>query len=129
SANNEHNSIFLPDGNKVFWSLPDEQTSPTSAVCWNAGVECTGGPGTYDDCHSVNLDVDGNAVSDGRADQDAVMRPMSRYISLLQGLEQSKQQINPGQEVLVAAIAGVPMGYPNSNLVYQDSPGGTQNDP
>lgn len=40
SVNQEWNDIFLPSGNRVFWSDPD-RGGPTSAVCWNAGVSCT----------------------------------------------------------------------------------------
>jgi hypothetical protein len=105
-------------GNQVFWSDPSA-SSPTSAVCWNAGVACTGGPGVYDECHAESYDVDGNPGAD---DDAAVMLPVSRYTSLLQEIEDTKQQLVPNQEVIVAAIAGVPVGYETqqAELVYQD---------
>jgi hypothetical protein len=128
SYNDDHQSVFLPDGDRTFWSLPDEQNTPTSAVCWNAGVQCTG-TGTYEECHAVDLDEQGNEVSASAAEDAAVLRPVSRYTSLLQGIEDQKKRNNPTQEVLVSAIAGVPRGYPSSDLVYQDAVGGTPNDP
>jgi hypothetical protein len=100
SVNKAHETIFLPDGNRVFWTNP-EDGAPTSAVCWNAGVECDGG-----DCSSADKDVDGNIVT-GSADDNAVLRPMSRYIDRVQEIELGKQMITPEQEVLVALIGGV----------------------
>jgi hypothetical protein len=103
SYNKDYSTIFEADGNKVFWSDPTA-AFPTSAVCWNAGVECVGDPSGYDSCDPVNKDVDGNSdVSDA----DAVLHPMSRYIGRLQGLEQQKQDFNVDQEVIVALIGGV----------------------
>jgi len=101
SFNSDWDSIFLPDGDKTFWSDPSA-ASPTSAVCWNAGVACEGG-----DCYSVNLDVNGGEVSADAAADEAVLRPVSRYTDILQALEDDKQRINPSQEVLVALIGGV----------------------
>jgi hypothetical protein len=123
SFNPEFESIFLPadqGGNpEVFWEDPS-QSSPTSAVCWNAGVACTGGPGTYDECHAANKGVNGN---DGVAEDDAVLYPLSRYVEILQNVEDLKQETMPGQEVLVALIAGVPPGYEtgDADIVYQDA--------
>jgi hypothetical protein len=101
SYNNDWDSIFLPDGDKTFWSDPDAP-SPTSAVCWNAGVACEGS-----DCKAVNLDTLGNEVADEDAADDAVLRPVERYTAMLAELEAQKQIIDPGQEVLVALIGGV----------------------
>ena len=53
-----------------------------------------------------------------RADRDAVLFPVSRYIDLVQGFEDKKKELNPNQEVLVAAISGVPEAYPNEEIVY-----------
>ncbi len=103
SYNKEWSAIFDAEGNKVFWSDPDA-AYPSSAVCWNAGVDCEGDPSGYTSCDPVNKDVDGNSGVD---DSDAVLHPMSRYIGLVQGLEAEKQQINAQQEVIVALIGGV----------------------
>ncbi|MCX4240547.1 hypothetical protein [Paraliomyxa miuraensis] len=97
----DHETIFLPDGNRVFWSDPGAP-APTSAVCWNAGVVCSGGS-----CRSANLDEDANEVPDADADLDAVMHPVDRYLAQL------------GSEgALVMAINGV---APDGSVVYQDS--------
>ncbi len=126
SYNTDWASIFLPEsmgGNpSVFWSDPTA-AAPTSAVCWNAGVKCTGAGPNYDDCQPVDYDVDGNEVSDGAADSKAVLRPVKRYIDLLQRYEDQKQMTNQNQQVLVAAISGVPEGYHNGSaeLQYSDS--------
>ena len=108
SFNNDQATIFLPEGDRHFWSLPDEG-APTSAVCWNAGVVCEGS-----DCSSANLDPLGNDTSEG----DAVMRPVSRYTEFLQAFEDEKQTITPDQEVLVALIAGVGS---DGSVTYQTS--------
>lgn len=108
SYNNDQQTIFLPEGDRTFWSLPDEG-APTSAVCWNAGVVCENG-----DCSSANLDPLGADTSDG----NAVMRPVSRYIDQVQEFENAKQQVTPDQEVLVALIAGVGDG---GSVTYQDT--------
>ena len=116
SVNKEWEVIFLPDGNRVFWSDPDA-SAPSSAVCWNAGVECTGGPGAYDECHSVDLDVNAGPVGEAAAESDAVLRPVSRYADFLQELEDGKKQINPGAEVVFAILGGV---QPDGTVLYED---------
>jgi hypothetical protein len=109
-------------GNEVFWSIPGEN-QPSSAVCWNAGVQCEpAGASTYDSCVPANKDFEGNPVPDSRADDDAVLYPVSRYVDLVQELEDAKQDLNPGQEVLVAAITGVPTNYPTGEITYAVGP-------
>ena len=100
SYNTEWDTIFLPEGDRVFWSVKDA-ASPTSAVCWNAGVACSGS-----DCQPVDFDVSGNEVT-SNPEENAVLRPIQRYIDIVQNLENQKQVITPDQEVLVALIAGV----------------------
>lgn len=107
-------TIFLPDGQKAFWSDPDAP-APTSALCWNAGVECTGGPGEYDDCISALWDESGAPTDEN----GAVMHPVSRYVDLLAGIEAAKA---PGTAVRVEVITGVPEDYAEGgSLVYADS--------
>jgi hypothetical protein len=110
----EAEAIFSPEGSKVFWSLPDEQTLPTSAVCWNAGVQCTGlMDGVYDTCGSVNLDpVSGEPI----AAASAALRPLGRYLDQI------------GGDVKLYGIVGVPPGYPQTPLEYRTAPSGTPND-
>jgi hypothetical protein len=103
SYNKDYAEIFKQDGNKVFWSDP-AASYPTSAVCWNAGVQCVGDPSNYDSCDPVNKDVDGNV---GVSDDEAVLHPMSRYYGLLDGIEAQKQEFNANQEIIVGLIGGV----------------------
>jgi hypothetical protein len=123
SYSNDWQSIFSPEsegGNPaVFWEDPDA-ASPSSAVCWNAGVACTGGPGVYDECHAENYDVDGNP---GVEAGDAVMHSLARYIDYLQEIEDRKREYVPDQQVVFAALTGVPVGYETgmAELVYQDA--------
>lgn len=102
--------------NKVFWN-PDEP-APTSALCWRAGIECAGGPGTYDDCVAVDKDSTGMVTNDP---SQAVLQPLSRYQGVLSTILASKQQAGSAAKVHVAAIAGVPVGYPGNPLVFEDS--------
>ncbi|MCA9701124.1 MAG: VWA domain-containing protein, partial [Myxococcales bacterium] len=103
SYNKQWDSIFQQDGNKVFWADPND-SFPTSALCWNAGVTCTGDPGAYDSCLATNYDVNGNVTADENA---AVLHPLSRYQGLLQGLQVDKQSINPDARIYVGLLAGV----------------------
>jgi len=81
SNNPEHDEMFLPDGNRTFWSDP-EAASPTSAACWNAGVACTElGDGTLD-CVAEDYDIGGNPSADA---EDAVLYPVARYTTALVG--------------------------------------------
>lgn len=114
----EQASAFDPEGGRVFWSDP-EDPSPTSAVCWNAGVTCTGGPGVYDACDPANKGVDGRV---GVADEDAVLLPVSRYLDLL--AEQTRARMDRGiaDGVVVFGIVGVSVGYAGpADLVYRDA--------
>lgn len=113
SYNQESRTIFLPDGNRVFWSDP-MSSFPTSAVCWNAGVRCTGDPSGYEDCTAADLDINGNSTSEEGA---AVLHPLSRYVGLLQSLESQKKQVDPALEVRVGLIAGF---TPDGNAFYAD---------
>lgn len=114
SYNNDWETIFLPDGNRVFWSDP-ASPFPTSAVCWNAGVACTGGPGMYAECHVEDYDVDANP---GAAPADAVLRPLSTYTDLLAGIDAA----NGPARVRLAVLGGVPSDYPDGgDPVYADS--------
>ncbi len=118
SANPEFASIFDPNGNRVFWSDPGA-IFPTSAVCWNAGVSCQGGPGTYSACNPVNKGADG---SEGVPDDQAVLHPVSRYVDLLQSIESDQVSRVPWREVIVAGITGVPEGYAEpGDILYQDA--------
>ncbi len=112
-------------GNQVFWSLPDVQQSPTSAVCWNAGVSCDFSADA-EQCTSVDKDVDGNITTNA---SEAALYPLSKYTAFVQQLEDDKKDLNPGQEVLVSAIAGVPENYPMiRQLTYAEGADATNPD-
>ncbi|MEM6991242.1 MAG: hypothetical protein AAF721_12110 [Myxococcota bacterium] len=108
SYNPDQETIFLPDDDRFFWSLPDEPT-PTSAVCWNAGVQCNGGG-----CTPANLDALGADTSEA----NAVMRPVSRYVDTLQELEDAAAAVTPGVDLLVEVFGGF---TPDGSVVYQPS--------
>jgi hypothetical protein len=113
SYDNDWDTIFLPDGNRVFWSDP-AAASPTSAVCWNAGVACTGGPGTYDECHAQNYDVDGNPTIPA----NAVLHDLAFYTNQLAAIDAA----NGPARVRVGVLGGVPLDYPDGGeLVYADA--------
>ena len=107
--------------NKVFWNDPAVDTAPTSSLCWFAGVECTGGPGTYSECHSQNWDKDRKVTTDPAA---AVLQPVSKYIDFVKSIEEKKQEIDENQRVLISLITGVPVGYDtfDKEIPYEDRP-------
>lgn len=115
SAKPTSNELFMEPN--PLWH-DDEADWPSSAVCWNAGVECMGGPGTYDDCYSVDRDMSGNLTDDP---EQAVLHPVSRYIDFVDALEQSKKSLlGNDKEVIVTVISGVPGN--GGEVVYADSP-------
>lgn len=95
--------IFSVDGLQTFWSDPDAIT-PTSAVCWNAGVACEGDPAGYDSCEPADKTVDGQLDADLDA---SVLHPVDRYVALLDAIEFQAQGFNGDLEVVVALIGGV----------------------
>ena len=111
------NTIFGEEGvgNQAFWSLPDIQQSPSSAVCWNAGVTCSGS-----DCMATDKDVDGNPTT---VADDAALHPVSKYRDLLTNLR--NERLPNGAEVFTFGILGVPEDYPSTgNLSYAEGPDG-----
>ncbi len=110
-------SEILTPANKTFWADPDDRI--TSAICWNAGVACTGDSPNYSACHSENYGLDGTP---GVPDNEAVLQPLSRYTKFLQQIEDAKLDAGVG-EVLVSLIAGVPQGYEEGDvpIVYADA--------
>ncbi|KIG13483.1 hypothetical protein DB30_07995 [Enhygromyxa salina] len=110
SSNRTFDSIFEVDGNRVFWSDPDT-AFPSSAVCWNAGVECVGDPSGYDTCVPADYDVDGDKTSDPDL---AVMLPVQGFIDAY----------SAGGPVVTFGILGVGAdgqpSYANTNSEDQD---------
>lgn len=117
SYNKSWAEIFEQDGNKEFWSDP-AAAFPTSAVCWNAGVTCSGDPSNYDGCEPIDKDVSG---VEGVSDDAAVLYPLSRYIGLLEGMEVQKQELDADNELLVTVIAGVEGAGEDWSVTYADT--------
>jgi hypothetical protein len=105
--------ILGDDSDKVFWSDPSANF-PTSAVCWNAGVDCSGDPSSYDDCVAANKDVLGSPTGP----LESVLYPVSRYANTLEAIEQSKRAIDPGLDVTVLSINGVGL---DGTITYADT--------
>jgi len=121
SYNPRHEEIFSSQGTRVFWSDPEADT-PTSAVCWNAGVECVGeAEGEYSVCEATDHDVTGQEPLNS---EDAALYPVERYIDLLEEIEFQKKQLQPDAEVLVTVIAGVPLDYPATSIRYPKTAAG-----
>jgi hypothetical protein len=115
----EFQSIFLPEsmgGNLVFWSDHDA-AAPTSAVQWNAGVQCTGGPGVYDECHATNRGIDG---AYDVPDADAVLVPIDVYRDFFAQLLAEKRALADAS-VFLFGVVGVPPGYPANPLQFADA--------
>ncbi|MCH9683883.1 MAG: VWA domain-containing protein [Deltaproteobacteria bacterium] len=75
---------------------------PSSALCWNAGVVCSGldpRTGEYTGCTAADIDIDGTVGVDST---EAVLHPLSRYTDLLGALEAR------GHEILMLGVLGVP---------------------
>ena len=109
-------SIFDPQGARTFWSDP-QASAPTPAVCWNAGVSCEGGPGSYDTCAPADLDASG-APSDPA---DAALAPAADA-----GARLRDDLVARGRELLV--LGGVPVGYPEAAPAYADASDPTEQD-
>ncbi|NJK32450.1 MAG: VWA domain-containing protein [Deltaproteobacteria bacterium] len=111
----EWSDIFSASGSKVFWSDPDA-AAPSSALCWNAGVQCIGDPSGYDSCDPVDKDITGDPT---RKPADAVLYPLARYTDLLVGLEEQARAFAPKREAIVLTLAGV---AEDGSLRYADDP-------
>ena len=112
-------SVRSPDGyafftdqmQNTYWEInPDTgtKTQATSAVCWNAGVNCgaPGPDGVYADCNSIDT---------------GVLHPINRYISYL------KNELidNQNKEVVMLGILGVPeVTAHNPDVPFNPTAGG-----
>lgn len=112
----DENELWLQTQGTVFWTTPDRSTS---AVCWNAGVTCLGGPSPYDTCFAQDKDFAGLPTAYAH---EAVLLPVQRYVEALAALAQHKQTRGSQGQVLLALIAGVPIDYPQAQQIpYADS--------
>ena len=75
-----------------FFASLDGEKLPSSAICWNAGVKCSG-----PDANGVYI----NCTSD---DSDDALHPMSRYNDFLQ----KNIRVGLDKEVIMLGILGVP---------------------
>jgi hypothetical protein len=117
SMPSNHQSLISGELARPLWSDPYGDR-PTSAVCWNAGVECVGGPGVYETCYAQDKGWDASPAAEG----DAVLYSISRYVDTLRDVARGKEVRGGNGQVLVAVIAGVPEDYPDGGtIVYQDS--------
>ncbi len=88
-------AYFTDPAQDTYWEVHPEtmtKTQATSAVCWNAGVDC-GQPdmnGVYADCSSIDT---------------GVLHSTSRYLTYLQNELIAKQN----KEVIMLGILGVPL--------------------
>jgi hypothetical protein len=134
-------SLSLPEAHRLFWENPSG--NPTSSICWNAGVTCSGDPSGYTSCEPIDravgapaqLPIDNDPLAGGAwpttilddpqaPAQNAVLFPVSKYVDQLQGFEDVKKQTNPEQEVIFGLIAGVPLDYasnPGAQIHYADA--------
>ncbi|MCH9685907.1 MAG: VWA domain-containing protein [Deltaproteobacteria bacterium] len=117
SAPVENISWMSTEQGMPFWTTPDRVSSGS---CWKAGVQCSGGPGVFEDCIAVDKSRTGNITTNPN---DSVLYPVERYIDTLTTLAAQKQAQGGQSEVLIAVLAGVPLDHPETgNLVYADSP-------
>lgn len=101
-------SIFLPEGERTFWTNPEEPV-PTAAVCWNAGVTCSGGDEqAWGNCAAQNKDTAGNQTT-GDA---AVLHPLQRYSDVLADVVSAKSAYLPDSAVQFAVLGGIPVDAP-----------------
>jgi hypothetical protein len=73
----------------------------SSAICWNAGVLCTGqdpGTGIYEGCTPADKSIDGQVG----VPETAVLHPLYRYTQLLDEFR------GMGREVIMLGVLGVP---------------------
>jgi hypothetical protein len=106
----------------VFWNSPDDP-QPTSALCWKAGVECSGGGADLRPSVTRPTGAWTATRNRGPAGRRRGAQAGHEYIDFVKNIEAQKQDIDENQRVLVSMIAGVPMGYEDgAELVYEDSP-------
>ena len=100
---------------ETFWG--EGASYATSAVCWNAGVACSG-DSPYEDCWDQGFDALGQPTTDPT---QMMLHPVSSYVAQLEQIAADKLA---GREVTVSVIAGVPQGYSSGEAeqVFADSP-------
>ncbi|MBK8238316.1 MAG: hypothetical protein IPK74_22525 [Deltaproteobacteria bacterium] len=102
-------SYFTNEAQNEFWEVNPHTGSPapSSAICWNAGVQCSGpdATGAYTDCVSTD---------------NGVLHPTERYTAYLDYLVESR-----GKDVVMLGIFGVPeVTAHNPDPPYEPTAGG-----
>ncbi len=124
-------ALLSPNGSKNYWEDPSGSQA-TSSICWNAGVKCSpekntgGAPQQYTSCATQDWGLDGNETA---TPTDAVLYSMSKYTGLIDEIQDDKVAAGAG-EVIVAVLAGVPIGYNGADVdvVYEDEDFSSTND-
>jgi len=104
-------SYFTDETNPQYWEVnPGSETpQPSSGICWNAGVTCSGpdANGVYTDCTSA---------------ENEVLHPIDRYVSYLKFLTDEKNK-----DVVMLGILGVPpVTEHNAMPPFNPTAGGVQ---
>lgn len=89
--------VFDPDSNRTFWTDPTAN-EPMPAICWNAGVTCTGPATGYDGCEIAYKDFAGEPSS-----KDRVLA--------------TSQGVLSGWRTDVIGIVGVPEGWQRGDAI------------
>jgi len=102
-------SWFTDPRETTFWNMNPalELEQATSAVCWNAGIDCidNNGDGVYESCESKPNDV---------------LHDVDRYIQYLDYLTEDK-----GKEVIMLGIVGIPeVTAHNDKAPFEPTEGG-----
>jgi hypothetical protein len=107
SVNAPEGHVYFTDQmQNTYWEINPEtgtKTQATSAVCWNAGVECTGPDpdGVYEECHSID---------------SGVLHPLDRYLDYLR----HDLIVDSDKRVVMLGLLGVPTQGGVDALVYRD---------
>lgn len=90
------------------------------SMCWHAGVACSGDGPSYEECHPVDRDKNGEIINRDFPERQPLLHPVERYIALLEDIRRSKRMLDAEASVHVSVLAGVPVDYPagNAPLVY-----------
>ena len=111
STTPEGQQIFSSAGAKTFWPDPSSNSTPSSKICWSAGVECEAdGNGGYR-CNPKNVGLDGAPADAG----GAVLRDVDEYVQLLRDLGGDNKRLH------VSLIGGVPLDFGETGVIpYTD---------
>lgn len=106
--------VFGNDGLMAFWNDAQAEGTGQNATCWAAGVACDDDANGVRHCEPANVGRDGRPADE----DDAVLHPMSRYITLIDHVIERKRQVRPDAAVFVSVISGVPTSYRGGDLSY-----------